>query len=188
MNNNDELGLPKIDSIEWYIVFLFRLNGFEWKGVFFRVQTEADSKNLFTEIKSLNYLFFEYIQIIDNIKMRNDPTNLLSNELIFPLITYVKTNGMVLFGSVCINKYFYDSSIIGDINTNQNYNQLKSQKKLKRVNSTHQRLTHKNNNNTIESPLIRYNPKNINSLIQSQNIRSSIDKNVIKSFKFTSEQ
>jgi hypothetical protein len=106
---NEDLDLPNPESIEW-------LNGFEWKGVFIRVQTETDSKYLFNEVKALNYLFFEYIQIIDSHKETSK--GYLSDELIFPLISYARVCGVVIMCSVCINKYNYE--ILDSSNKNDN--------------------------------------------------------------------
>ncbi len=112
------MGLPHIDDLCW-------LSGFEWKGVYVKVITEYQSKYLFNEIKALNYLFIEYIQIIDNNKLKNNciKNSLLSNEIIFPLISYSRFNGLVLFCSNCINLYNYDHSIV---NTNKNVMQRNS--------------------------------------------------------------
>jgi len=53
----EEIGLPPVDHIDW-------LNGFEWKGIYFRIHTEYEISHIKEEIKSLNYAFFEYIQIL----------------------------------------------------------------------------------------------------------------------------
>ena len=77
--------------------------------------TEHQAKHLFEEVKALNYLFMEYIQIIDNFKFKrseDNKSNFLSNELIFPFISYTKFNGLVLFCSNCINLYEYDLSVV----------------------------------------------------------------------------
>lgn len=137
--NQDEIGLPNADSVEW-------MKGFEWKGIFIRVQTNEQSKYLFQEIKALNYLFFEYIQIIDNTKIKSDEASLLSNELLFPLISYSSFSGIVLFGSVCVNKYSYD---IQDNDNNKNvYGTFNPNEKL-----------NESNLNNKTNPYVRYIPR-----------------------------
>ena len=89
-----EVALPGIDSPLWR-------RGFEWKGLYISTTLENHSKHIKNEIKSLNYFFFEYLQIIE--KYRENKSNQLSNNLIFPLIAYSQINGMVLYGSVLIN-------------------------------------------------------------------------------------
>ena len=71
------------------------LNGFEWKGLFIRLQSYNKSKKLFQEMKALNYLFFEYIQLFDNFKINTN--NLISNDIIFPIMGYSEICGMILF-------------------------------------------------------------------------------------------
>ena len=89
-----EVALPGIDSPLWR-------RGFEWKGLYISTTLENHSKHIKNEIKSLNYFFFEYLQIIE--KYRENKSDQLSNNLIFPLIAYSQINGMVLYGSVLIN-------------------------------------------------------------------------------------
>ena len=167
------------------ILFNYRLNGFEWKGVFIRVQVEVDSKYLFREIKSLNYLFFEYIQIIDTYKIKGDSSNFLSNDLIFPLISYLKNNALVLLGSACINKYNYDVSILDNI-------QISSTKKNKDITINHNNYSTvinneilntfgMNNNNGININAKKSdNPYYSHYIKPSENFESQIIPNSIK--------
>lgn len=90
----EESSLPGIDSPLWR-------RGFEWKGLYISTTPENHSKHIKNEIKSLNYFFFEYLQIIE--KFRENKANQLSNNLIFPLMAYSQINGMVLYASVLIN-------------------------------------------------------------------------------------
>ena len=97
----NDIKLPSLNSIDWF-------NGFEWKGLFIRIQKYSHSKNLFNEMKALNFLFFDYIQIIDNSKIGNN--NLLSNNIIFPLFSYSEICGMILFATPII--YYINSDNI----------------------------------------------------------------------------
>ena len=80
--------LPSLTDKDW-------LNGFEWKGLFIRLQSYNKSKKLFQEMNALNYLFFDYIQIFDNFKINYN--NLISNDIIFPIMGYSEICGMILF-------------------------------------------------------------------------------------------
>ncbi len=103
--STNDLGMPHIEDLCW-------LSGFDWKGVYIKIIPEHQSKFIIDEIKALNYLFFEYIQIIENYKFKDfdnkENKNLLSNEIIFPLISYAKFNGLILLCSNIINLYSYD--------------------------------------------------------------------------------
>ena len=83
-----QTNLPSLTNEDW-------LNGFEWKGLFIRLQPYNKSKKLFYEMNALNYLFFDYIQIFDNFKINH--SNLISNEIIFPILGYSEICGMILF-------------------------------------------------------------------------------------------
>ena len=90
--------LPMNNSDEWS-------NGFEWKGLYIRVLTQYKRiKKLKREIKALNALFFEYIQLIENTKL-NEVDNLLSNDFIFPLIGYCEYEDKVIMVSAVIHNY-----------------------------------------------------------------------------------
>ena len=121
--NSKEWNLPPVEGMDW-------IRGFEWKGLFIKVLNYNQAKYFFNEIKALNYAFLDFIQVIDCVKINNNNYKvnesenfnkkfLLSNELIFPLISYCVFNGIVFTVSVCINKYSYD--IDDDI---QGYNQI----------------------------------------------------------------
>ena len=104
---NNEYTFPPLDSIDW-------LNGFEWEGVYIRVIPLHKAKMLLREIKGLNYAYYDYLQLIDCIKLyrgKHDDMKYLSNEIVFPLISYCKVGGMVLYGSACVNKYKYTVDI-----------------------------------------------------------------------------
>ena len=101
INFLQDTNLPSVDSNDWF-------NGFEWKGLFIRVQKSQQSKKLFNEMKALNYLFFDYIQIIDNYKINID--NLLLNEIILPILSYNEICGMILFATPIIYYLNMDDS------------------------------------------------------------------------------
>ena len=90
----DEINLPGIDSPLWK-------RGFKWKGLYINTIPENCSKHIVHEVKSLNYFFFDYLQIIGKYKERKE--NQLSSNIIFPLIGYSIVNGMVIYVSVLIN-------------------------------------------------------------------------------------
>ena len=95
-NNN----LPSYDNLDW-------IKGFEWKGIYIKVMTYQESKKIRNEIKALNYAFLDYINIIDTFKNKSGNINLLSNEIIFPFITYSYFGGIVIYFSVVIKKFYY---------------------------------------------------------------------------------
>ena len=97
--------LPKIENI-WF-------KGFKWKGLFIRVVPQDKSKFIINEVKSLNYFFLDYLQIIEGYKNFQNNKNLLSSYIIFPLISYAKINGFILYASTLINyeeNYVYNNS------------------------------------------------------------------------------
>ena len=95
-NNN----LPSYDNLDW-------IKGFEWKGIYIKVMTYQESKKIRNEIKALKYAFLDFINIIDVFKNKSGNINLLSNELIFPFITYSYFGGIVIFFSAAIKKFYY---------------------------------------------------------------------------------
>ena len=108
--NINNIDLPKYENI-WF-------KGFKWKGLFIRVVPQNKSKFIINEIKSLNYFFLDYIQIIDGYKYFQHNKNPLSNYIIFPLISYSEINGFVLYASTLINldyNIIYDKSELTDI-------------------------------------------------------------------------
>lgn len=173
-----EVGLPHIDDLCW-------LSGFEWKGVYIKILPETQAKFLFEEMKALNYCFIEYIQIIENYKLkRNDEmreNNFLSNEIIFPLISYAKFNGLVLFCSNCINLYEYDLSMVqpnrsillrNSNNLNSNANFLNSNSILNNF-----YFSNNNNNNNNNIPNNNHQVSNFNNLNNNNNI------NIVNNFE-----
>ena len=94
--------MPDFKSLEY-------VKGFEWKGLYIRVLTYDQAKKLIREIKALKVAFFDFLGIFNNNYNNN---NLLSNELIFPLMSYAYIGGIVLYVSVEIKKFCYDSNYL----------------------------------------------------------------------------
>ena len=99
---NEKINLPDFKSLEY-------VKGFEWKGLYIRVLTYDQAKKLIREIKALKIAFFDFLGIFNNNYNNN---NLLSNELIFPLMSYAYIGGVVLYVSVEIKKFCYDSNYL----------------------------------------------------------------------------
>ena len=95
-NNN----LPSYDNLDW-------IKGFEWKGIYIKVMTYQESKKIRNEVKALKYAFLDYINIIDTFNNKTENNNLLSNEIIFPFITYSYFGGIVIYFSAAIKKFYY---------------------------------------------------------------------------------
>lgn len=104
---HEEFSLPPVDSLEW-------INGFEWKGLYIRIIPESESDYLQAEIKALKILYLEYIQLIEGYESTKIMSNYLSNELIFPLLSYVKMYGIVLYVSLCIPPIFAEENLLSN--------------------------------------------------------------------------
>ena len=108
----EKLNLPAHNSLEW-------IKGFEWKGLHIKVLTIENAKKLIHEVKSLKYALFDYLQLFNN-KNNNkniDYNNLLSNEIIFPFMSYAYVGGIILYVSVEIKKLLYEENFLSS-NTN----------------------------------------------------------------------
>ena len=90
----DDFNLPTKEKIKWF-------NGFKWKGIYIKVLTNEKSKILINEVKSLNYFYFEYLQLLEYYPYIQ--INQLLYHIIFPIIAYTNVNGFILFGSAIIN-------------------------------------------------------------------------------------
>ena len=97
---NDTINLPYYKSLEY-------IRGFEWKGLHIRVLTYEQSKIVKREIKSLKIAFFDFLTLFNS---EYTDINLLSNEIIFPLMSYAYIGGIFLYVSVEIKKFCYDSN------------------------------------------------------------------------------
>ena len=76
--NINNIDLPKYENI-WF-------RGFKWKGLFIQVIPQEKSKFIINEVKSLNYFFLDFIQIVESYKNFQHNKNPLSNYIIFPLM------------------------------------------------------------------------------------------------------
>ena len=116
--NKKKINLPEHNSLDW-------IKGFEWKGLHIKVLTYEKSKKIIHEIKALQYILFDYLQLFNNsyINLNNNSNinynNLLSNEIIFPFMSYVYVGGIIIYVSVEIKKIFYDENyLMSNININ----------------------------------------------------------------------
>ena len=111
--NSKNSNLPSYDNLDW-------IRGFEWKGLYIKVQTYNESKKIMKEIKALKYAFLDYIKVIDGFKYKTNinSLNLLSNELIFPFISYTYFGGIIIYVSASIKKFCYDENSIFDQSMN----------------------------------------------------------------------
>ena len=94
INYVNTYNLPTKEKIKWF-------SGFKWKGIYIKVLPNEKSKALISEIKSLNYFYFEYLQLLENYPYIQ--INQLLYHIIFPIIAYTTINGFILFGSAIIN-------------------------------------------------------------------------------------
>ena len=102
----EKMNLPSHYSLEW-------IKGFEWKGLHIRVLTYEQSKKLMHEIKAIKYALFDYLHILkNNISNNIVNENLLSNELIFPFMSYANIGGIVVYVSVEIRKILCENNLL----------------------------------------------------------------------------
>ena len=87
--------------------------GFIYNGVYFilldKVENYDKIKAIKREIKSLNLLFLDYIQLLDNIqqnKIYHNLKPLLSNNIIFPLLSLLELTDYYLFASLALEPSF----------------------------------------------------------------------------------
>lgn len=111
---SEEFNLPPVDSLEW-------IHGFEWKGLFIRIQQESESNELFTEIECLRKCYIEYLQLIeifsnDSENKKTSYSNYISSDIIFPLISTIKFYGLVLVVSIIIPTVNCENSVIFGFN------------------------------------------------------------------------
>ena len=207
------LNLPAFNSNTWF-------KGFKWKGLYIRIDKDINCiKYIKNEIKALNYYFFDYLHIIwDDNKITEDNennNNILSNNIIFPLIGYSEINSFILIVSSIIkpelNKYInlietsqQSKGIIelnSKININENNifgNKIKNNKNLNKYyykDNAKKYINNLSDNNIIDfnknkflkiNHSIDFNKKNKNSNKTNSNKKDLSDKaNDITYFKDT---
>ena len=125
----EKMNLPSHYSLEW-------IKGFEWKGLHIRVLTYEQSKKLMHEIKAIKYALFDYLHILkNNISNNIVNENLLSNELIFPFMSYANIGGIVVYVSVEIRKILCENNLLSsNINVKDELQLEKIRKSLIRQN------------------------------------------------------
>jgi len=121
----EKINLPSHYSLEW-------IKGFEWKGLHIRVLTYEQSKKIRHEIKALEYTLLDYLQIFKDNANDNklNYNNLLSNEIIFPFMSYTYIGGIILYVSVEIKKIFYEENYLS---SNINMKNMKDDIKLEKL-------------------------------------------------------
>ena len=122
----EKMNLPSHNSLEW-------IKGFEWKGLHIRALTYEQSKKLMHEIKAIKYALFDYLQILRNNNNNNNMVydNLLSNELIFPFMSYAIIGGIVVYVSVEIRKILFENNLLmSNINMKDEFQLEKIRKSL----------------------------------------------------------
>ena len=153
----DKINLPSKNSLEW-------IKGFEWKGLHIRVLTYEKSKKLFHEIKALKYSLLDYIELLNNecnnknLNKDNNCNNLLSNDIIFPFMSYSYIGGIILYVSVEIKKLFYEEN-----NFNSNLS-LKDESRLRKS------LIRQSLQFSIKFDNYDYNPEDIDNISFDENI------------------
>ena len=130
---NSKINLPHYKSLEY-------IKGFEWKGLHIKVLTHDQAKKIIREIKSLKYTFFEFLSLFNN---NYNDINLLSNEIVFPLMSYAYFGGVFLFASVEIKKLCFDMNYL---NSNLMKNEINN-KLVRYRRSTLRKTIEKNDKN-----------------------------------------
>lgn len=124
--------IPNINDISTW------RKGFIYNGVYFlllnKIENDTQIKIIKREIKSLNLLFLDYIQLLDNIpqsKVYPNSKPYLSNNIIFPLISLLELTDYYLLASLALEPSFEKkdvrSFILNEeeyINNNNYYNNL----------------------------------------------------------------
>ena len=89
--------------------------GFIYNGVYFcllnKIEKYKEIKTVKREIKSLNLLFLDYIQILDNYHDFFDAKPLLSSNLIFPLLGLTENSNYYILASIVIEPLIISKGI-----------------------------------------------------------------------------
>ena len=102
--------------------------GFIYNGIYFRLFNKIDNYNnikiIKREIKSLNLLFLDYIQLLDNIprnKYSNYSKPLLTSNILFPLISLIELTDYYLLASLALEPSFEKNKIKSFILNEEEY-------------------------------------------------------------------
>ena len=115
------------------------LKGFIFNGIYFQLLKKVESYNkikiIKREIKSLNLLFLDYIQLLDNIPLNynnnSNSKNILTNNILFPLISLLEMSDYYLLASLALEPSYEKkdekSYILNEedfINSNRYFNNI----------------------------------------------------------------
>jgi len=128
----------KLNNIQNINDILTWRKGFIYNGIYFFLLNKIENNNqikiIKREIKSLNLLFLDYIQLLDNIpqnKIYPNSKPYLSNNIIFPLISLLELTDYYLLASLALEPSFEKkdvrSFILNEeeyINNNSYYNNI----------------------------------------------------------------
>ena len=193
-NKNDSINNYYIESLNFPCNDInYWLNGFEWKGLYIRIDKNINCiNNIKKEIKALKYFFLDFIHIIWNNELLQDldinsKCNILSNNIIFPLIGYCQINSFILIVSSIIkpetnninfNKIIEESSgkieLLSKINRTENIyisgNKTKNSCKFQSKYNTP--INNKNNND------FNYNSININEFSKKKLLLNKLNHSI----------
>jgi hypothetical protein len=171
------LNFPGNDSFIWF-------KGFKWKGLYIRIEKDINCVNkIKKEIKALNYFFLDYIHILWNNELLEDfdiynKINILSNNIVFPLIGYCQINSFVLIVSSIIipeSKNINLDELLKKSNRNidliSNVKIIENNNSVNKVNNT----TRFQNKNNIYNNNFSLNSININEFNKKQNLLNKLN-------------
>ena len=88
--------------------------GFIYNGIYFclldKIENYKEIKIIKREIKSLNLLFLDYIQLLDNFPASKS-NNELINSIIFPLLSLAEISNYFILGSIALEPSFEEKNI-----------------------------------------------------------------------------
>ena len=170
--NAKNSNLPAYDNLDW-------IRGFEWKGLFIKVQTYNQSKKIIKEIKALKYAFLDYIQVIDNFKYKTNinKLNLLSNEIIFPFTSYIYFGGIIIYVSASIKKYCYEDNNNSILEQSLYNYDLKRENINSNNNSNTKSNTNNSNRNTFDNKDKQFDDISIVPIHKKKNSKTNINNN-----------
>ena len=119
--NEKKINFNNIDDIN-KIISVDDINkwkeGFIYNGVYFclfdKIENYREIKEIKREIKSLNLLFLDYIQILDNIptnRSNYESKHLLCNNILFPLLSLAEISNYYILASMALEPSFTERNI-----------------------------------------------------------------------------